>query len=392
MPAVTLSPAQVLKLWKKVNDRFGLEDDPKKKDPKKKGSDKEKVFTKQNEEVGTGLTALRNVARGGMESEGQVNRFLRVQRKVVRVMKLFCKTLKTLPAEMVQDLKKYRKLVRQLTIVVIEMDPRSPNLGDEGDADLGALTAVDDSRLDQALEDAALDEAEDAGFDEDEGAPPPPPPGPPPAPRQRGVGEFTTRLKFLTPQVQKALQAGTADGDRIRQLLAQINALAGAKDFGKAHALLDQLGPLVDKAVLASPTRKSRVGLAKARLAWDEAKKKVRAQITSLQKAVVAEHADAEGAAGVKRLQEVLGYFNKGLTAALDDLYNAAQPEDEARLTQTAADIAQEYLRFTTESPLVQHVQENPYEVEIGVQAELTPALRLVLAQLEAGVGAGVPS
>jgi len=85
-------------------------------------------------------------------------------------------------------------------------------------------------------------------------------------------------------------------------------------------------------------------------------------------------------------LQEILGYFNKGLTAALDELYNAAQPEAKARLRQTAADIAQEYLRFTTESPLVQHVQENPYEVEIGVQAELTPALRLVLAQLEAGV------
>jgi hypothetical protein len=375
MAAVALSPAQVLKLWKKVNDRFGLEDDPKKKDPKKKGGDKEKVFTKQNEEVTTGLTALRNIARGGVENEGQVSRFQRVQRKAVRVMKLFCKTLKTFPAGVLQDLIKYRKLVRALTVVVMELDPRSPNLGDEGDADLSALTGVDDSRLDQALESA--DEAEDAGLDEDEGAP---------APQKRGAGEYATRLKFLTPQVQKALQAGTADSTRIRQLLAEVNALAGAKDYTRAHALLDQLGPLVDKAVLAAPTKASRVGLAKARLAWDEAKKKVRAQITTLQKALVAEHADAEGAAGVKRLQEVLGYFNKGLTAALDDLYNAAQPEEKARLTQTAADIAQEYLRFTAESPLVQHVQENPYEVEIGVQTELTPALRLVLAQLEAGV------
>src|SRR5262249_43873369 len=150
--------------------------DDKKADPKKKGSDKEKVFTKQNEEVATDLTSLRTVARGGMESEGQINRFLRVQRKTVRVMKLFCKTLKTLPTGVVQDLVKYRKLVRQLTVVVMEMDPRAPNLGDEGDADLSALAGVDDSQLDHALE-SAEGEAEETGFDEDEGAPPPPPPG-----------------------------------------------------------------------------------------------------------------------------------------------------------------------------------------------------------------------
>src|SRR5205085_8035850 len=153
-----------------------------------------------------------------------------------------------------------------------------------------------------------------------------------------------------TPQVQKALQAGTADSTRIQQLLAEVNAVADAKDFTRAHTLLDQLGPLVDRVVLATPTKASRVGLAKARLAWDEAKKKVRAQITTLQKTLIAEHADAEGAAGVKRLQEILGYFNKGLTAALDELYNAAQPEEKDRLTQASADIAQEYLRFTTES------------------------------------------
>src|SRR5262245_24373293 len=108
MAAETLSPTQVVKLWKKVNDRFGLDDD-RKADPKKKRRDKEKLLTKQPEEVATRLTALRNAARGGMESEGQVNRFLRGQRKAVRVMKLFCKTLKTLPAEVVQDLKRYRK-------------------------------------------------------------------------------------------------------------------------------------------------------------------------------------------------------------------------------------------------------------------------------------------
>jgi hypothetical protein len=395
MAVITIGPAQVLKLWKKANERFGPEEDPKKRDAKAKVSDKEKFAFKQMDQVFKGLTALRNTARGGVDTAPKVDKFKGVQRQVVKVMQLFCKTLKALPATGAKDLTKYRKVIRQLTIVVKEMDPKLSDLSDEGNPDLSVLSGVDDSHLDQALEDASLQEGVEISFDESteatsNTAPPtaPPPaaqPKPPqPTPPQRGAGEFATRLKFLMPQIQKAIQANAGASATIRQHLAEVTAVANAKNFAKAHELLDTLGPLVDQAVLATPAKRSKVGISKTRLNWDSAKKYVHGQITALQKAILSEHQDSDGAKGVKRLQEILGHFNQGLTASLDELYVATTAADENRLSKKAITIATGYLKFVESSPFVKHAQANPYQVDIGADSKLVPALQLVLQQLKA--------
>ena len=138
-----LTPAKILKLWNRVNDRFGLEeadDEDDKGKGKKKPSPKVKQAEKENERISKGLTRLRNIARGDLGDPSTIKKFTKAQDKTVKSMKKYCKLLKGSDLkDSVQDLGKLRKAAKQLTIAVEELGT-GPFAEDEGEVDLAALT------------------------------------------------------------------------------------------------------------------------------------------------------------------------------------------------------------------------------------------------------------
>src|SRR5438045_1284408 len=115
---MSLGPAKILKLWNRVNDRFGFEEGDK-DDKKKKTSTKEKLAAKEDERVEKGLTKLRNLGRGDLTDPAAAGKFGKAKDKTVKSMKKYCKLLKGNDLkDAVQDLTKMRKAVKQLTVVV----------------------------------------------------------------------------------------------------------------------------------------------------------------------------------------------------------------------------------------------------------------------------------
>src|SRR5688572_30594395 len=107
------TPAMILKTWKRVNDRFGLAED----DPKAKGKDKQ--AEKEDTRIEKSLTGLRTIARGDLADPGTGNKFLKSRDRTAKSMKKYCKLLKGNDLkDSVEDLGKFRKAVKQLTVLV----------------------------------------------------------------------------------------------------------------------------------------------------------------------------------------------------------------------------------------------------------------------------------
>ncbi len=248
------SPTKIWKLWNKINDRYGPGGDDGKKEDKKKPSEKEKRAAKQNEKIDKGLTVLKNISRAGVKTPSQIQRFEKVRTKVVRVMKVYCKTLKS-KLDNLQDQPKFRKSVRQLTIVVEELNPALVDAADEGEADLRDIQGVDDSRLDQALQDPALADsaADDISFDEDEGDAGTVPSAPP-LPRNDGeAARFAQRLKGLMPGVLELQTTDPVTAGALKNQVLEAQALSRRKDHAAAHAVLDRIETILSKGRAGKP-------------------------------------------------------------------------------------------------------------------------------------------
>jgi hypothetical protein len=318
-----LTPAKVLKLWNRLNDRFGLDDeeDGKGQGKEKKPSPKVKQFEKEGGRVTKGLTRLRNVARGDLKDPGTIARFIKARDVSVKSMKKYCKLLKgDSLKEAVEDLGKLRKAAKQLTVVVEKMEAKPyPPETEEGEVDLNALEGVDTAALDQAMEDPKFGEYSDAELadldkeDEDEAT------TPEPSPSADGSAAFTARLKALLPAIQKSQAEGTPIAQEIKLRTSEANALARKKDFTQAQALLDQIEALLSNA---APSTTS----ASANLAA-EFKAKLQAVSPDYQKALQA------GAANRAQLELLM-----------KQAFNAARSEDYeeglAQLDKLAAELA----------------------------------------------------
>lgn len=255
------APAKILKLWKKINDRFGPQDEG------KKTAGKEKTAEKQSEKITKGLTVLRNVVRSGVKTPSEVKRFEKTRDKVARVMTVYCKTIRSTKLESAKDMNKFRKAVRQLTIVVRGLEVFGLDAADEGDVDMNVLTAVDDSGLDQLMDDPKLGEGDDISFDDEQettesqveetpGKAPMPPQAPPP-PKSNDASRFTARLKALLPAIQKIQATGLPTGNEVKQLVADANAAARQNDFAEANARLDRVEALLKQTPPTTPGAKS---------------------------------------------------------------------------------------------------------------------------------------
>lgn len=161
------SPAKIVRLWKKINDRFGPEEED--EDKGKKPSTKAKEAAKKHEKIEQGLTVLKVQAKGGVKTPSKVKKFEKTRDKLTIVMKKYCKMLKGGKLEGIKDQNKFRKAVLQLSVLVEELAPFQIT-EDEGEEDLSVLQAIDTAKAEKSLDDPNLDKEEDEEFDEgDEG-------------------------------------------------------------------------------------------------------------------------------------------------------------------------------------------------------------------------------
>lgn len=287
------TPAQIFKMWTRVNGKFGLVPE----DPKPKAKAKEKKFAakakqaeKEDARVKKCLTALRTLGRGDLTKPAPAKKFIHSRDKAAKSMKKYCKLLKGNELkESVKDLIKYRKAVKQLVVTVEALGVRSyPDEPEGTEPDLNALEKVDTTALDKAMEDPNFGEYSDAELDADDtdaeqgeaeseeskeaddkeesgepevseadaeekqgGTETTPPKAPPKPPDIQGL-QFKQQLQKLMPQYQNALKAGAANRGALEMAMKMATAAAASKDFEKG---LEQLAKLDQELKKATPPK-----------------------------------------------------------------------------------------------------------------------------------------
>ena len=180
------------------------------------------------------------------------------------------------------------------------------------------------------------------------------------------VSSLLRTLKRTVPETLETAQ----------QQMEEIEALIANGQPEDAHEMMDALE--LDIAATLPP---SNVAFQKLRLRWQDAKRSAATDLTALQNAVTAEFDDAEAASSAKRLEEVIASFNAGLSDALDDVMNTEHGSQRTELCKTAGRVTSDYLDFVFGSPMIQHVQSNPF-FAIDLEATLAQPLQLIEIEL----------
>ncbi len=164
--AVELTPGQLLKVWNRIEDRFGLPEGG--KDKNKKPSARAKEVATTTLRITRGLTRLRDLSAGEVDSAAK-SKFEATRDRTARSLRAYCKLLKgdELKGEL-HHLLNLRRAVKQLTVLVEGLAAKSSAVED-ADVKLAVLDGVDTSALDTAMRDPKFGEyAEEELKDEDE--------------------------------------------------------------------------------------------------------------------------------------------------------------------------------------------------------------------------------
>lgn len=189
------------------------------------------------------------------------------------------------------------------------------------------------------------------------------------------------RLATLTPDLRRAQALDETMFADIRAQLAEVQRLG---DAGQADAALDMMDDVELALVAALPP--SNVSFQKMRLRWEDGKKQVAAQLAALQAAVTSDAAGGPDDTGVaaQRLNEVLEVFNEGLTDTLDRFTNAEVGPDRLALREASVPIVEHYIDFVQTSPLIRHIESNPF-IPVTVRLTLMQPLQMLEIELAKG-------
>lgn len=115
----------------------------------------------------------------------------------------------------------------------------------------------------------------------------------------------------------------------------------------------------------AAPASGPLVGLQRARVAWDIARKQARTEVEKLETAILARVKgypfEQEVAASTHHLFAMFATLDERLIDRLDQALNAPDPAVRAQLQKTAASVAGEYLAFVNGDKLLQAIDNNPF-------------------------------
>jgi hypothetical protein len=201
-------------------------------------------------------------------------------------------------------------------------------------------------------------------------------------PQQQAPGGQTLDAGKLTEAMGKlsdAIKAAIASHPELKDDL-----IAKLKDF-KQHItgqhLAEARGVLFEVAALVKGVGQR--DFEKIHLEWDARKKQVQARLAALHDAILGEADEPESGTAAKNLDFILGRFNEGLGDTLDALQKAADSASRNTLRTKADGIADRYLEFLQTSPLIGHVEPNPFEMTIGVRETLLPPLQQLKTELQ---------
>jgi hypothetical protein len=374
-------PAKILNLWQRLTA------DESAYAPANKARD-----TQFKKGITKSLDGLRKRAKPGLTEESEEGQqFLGQRDQAGKKMRNYCRSLKR-----IQN-KRFLTKVKGLTTAVMALGLN--NLDSEDG--LGNVDALE--RLDQTALEHVLDQPdEDVGEDEDllRGSQPGQktvPPAPPGAAAGDGAARFTARLKALLPAIQKAQGDNTPAAQDIKLRVSQANVFARKNDFAQANDLLDNVESLL-KETQTGETNGAQAGdqpgkppslvvLQQSRLAWDQTRKVIQAELQKLEKSVVGtcqgdEEVDvAEVSGNVKRLFTILDNLDTRLSDKLDEALNAADPRPRAQLHQQARGIIGEYLAFVNGDALMADIDDNGF-TPVAVRKTALNALNLLSSKL----------
>jgi hypothetical protein len=229
------NPGSILKLWNKAVKTHEVGKDV--KTLPKKGQD-------QKTRIKKGLTTLKFQGATDLTAPANADRFVVLRDKVGKAMTRYCRYLKAAKDEDKKVLPRYLKTVKQLTAVVLKLQPGNVSQGEE-DANLDSLEGVDVAEVDRAME--APDTDGDVNLEESAAKEPPPeekaPGKPPPAPDAAAM--WAERRRKLEPLLQQALTSPRGDADRLRSVFALSDTRADAKNYVAALQSLSALEKLL---------------------------------------------------------------------------------------------------------------------------------------------------
>jgi hypothetical protein len=243
------------------------------------------------------------------------------------------------------------------------------------------VRGADPDDIDEDLEDAVEDAIAPAG----EGEPPPQ------ALHEAGASPALAPLLAGMNKLKPVLMQLITERPALRaELLGRVSAFqAGvqAVDAAGAREALFELASLVRRLEderTTSDAASGKVAFEKIHLDWDGAKKTVHERLAALNAAILSDEQDDQAPTAAAKLERVLARFDEGLGATLDALRNAAPGEQRHGLATKAGTIADHYLAYLAEDPLIAHVERNPFEVEVDARRVLSAPLSELKSQLAA--------
>jgi hypothetical protein len=219
--------------------------------------------------------------------------------------------------------------------------------------------------------------------------------------------EYESKLALVQPNFERALRELLGDTSKFRAVMAYAIEQASAGVYSSAIKALDRLGPAIEQAISAAkpavepstsssnpPTSipsnppKPAVSIVKLQqsiLAWDEARKRIQAEVEALEHEIVelfvSDNRLAVVQQNVYKLEAILGDYAQDLRDHLDDAYNAPD-EFKSKLCNEAISIVGSYRNYLGTDPFIKAVASNklkPIDIE-GVLGKTLDGLAMTLA------------
>jgi hypothetical protein len=217
-----------------------------------------------------------------------------------------------------------------------------------------------------------------------EGSPPPPDPlGP----------EWERRVTALEPRVLDA-QKNRAGEAPWMTLFMSAQDLGSAGNYSEALHVLNRLDAFLNvppgqasASAESAPDGLSIMKLGKARIEWQSVRSEALEELGQLKEAIVEAYAsdvDAQTAvsAALTRLDGVFAKLNDDLYEQLDDVLNAADPDERRKCAAIAKKTLQTFWTFATSDPLMVTLDDNGFLEDTQITGPILAKLEEIAAAL----------
>jgi len=208
------------------------------------------------------------------------------------------------------------------------------------------------------------------------------------------LAAYMARFEALDEPYRQALRRSPETATKLTAVHGFAIDKAEAHQYQAALQALDRLDKLIQETPAATTVGaqpQSFVAFTQTRLAWDQTRKAVQADLRKLEAEILARCKDesdfADIEVGAKTLYEMLDVLDERLIDKLDEALNAATPQARQQLHLQAREIVDEYLEFVETDELVADIDANGF-VDTAVRATLTTRLNDMAGRLAASYAA----